>query len=298
MQNLLPAWSLILVVAAQAGLPLERAPINGDFLTYQQRGEGEAILTIHGALVADAFLPILDQPALEGYRVIQYRRSGYSNSAALDLAPEEFLDRAASDAIALLDHLDIDRAHLVGHSSGAVIAMQVALRAPERVQSLVLLEPPISTGPAAETLFAHIGRAGSYHEAGDSAAAVDAFLTRLTGPEWEELINDRVPGAVDQAIADAGTFFDLEVPGLSEFHLDETLGAQLSMPALYVLGSESSAIAGADGFFEQSKELLINKLPNAEPITLDGMDHSMQLGFPERLAPILAEFAARHPIEH
>ena len=298
MQNLLPAWSLILVVAAQASLPLERAPINGDFLTYQQRGEGEAILTIHGALVADAFLPILDQPALEGYRVIQYRRSGYSNSAALDLAPEEFLDRAASDAIALLDHLDIDRAHLVGHSSGAVIAMQVALRAPERVQSLVLLEPPISTGPAAETLFAHIGRAGSYHEAGDSAAAVDAFLTRLTGPEWEELINDRVPGAVDQAIADAGTFFDLEVPGLSEFHLDETLGAQLSMPALYVLGSESSAIAGADGFFEQSKELLINKLPNAEPITLDGMDHSMQLGFPERLAPILAEFAARHPIEH
>lgn len=298
MQNLLPAWSLILVVAAQAGLPLERAPINGDFLTYQQRGEGEAILTIHGALVADAFLPILDQPALEGYRVIQYRRSGYSNSAALDLAPEEFLDRAASDAIALMDYLGIDRAHLVGHSSGAVIAMKVALREPDRVQSLVLLEPPISTGPAAETLFAHIGRAGSYHEAGDSAAAVDAFLSRLIRPEWQALMGDQVPGAVDQATEDAGTFFELEVPGLSEFIWDEKRAARLSMPALYVLGSESSSIAGADGFFEQGKTLLVSQLPNAESITLDGMDHSMQIGFPEQLAPIVAEFAARHPIEH
>lgn len=298
MKKLFPALTLILIAPVLASPPGERAPINGDSLAFQEGGEGEAILTIHGALVADAFVPILDQPALEGYQVIQYRRSGYSNSAAPDLAPEDFLDRAAADAIALLDHLDIDRAHLVGHSSGGIIAMEVALRAPERVQSLVLLEPPTATGPAAEALFAHVGRAGSYHEDGDSAAAVDAFLTRLTGPEWEELINERVPGAVDQAIADAGTFFDLELPGLSEFNLDEALGAQLPMPALYVLGSESSAIAGADGFFEQSKELLINKLPNAESITLDGMDHSMQLGFPERLAAVVAEFVARHPVEH
>ncbi len=298
MKNLLPALILILVAPVLASSQAERAPINGGLLAYQQHGAGEAILTIHGALVADAFLPILDQPALDGYRMVQYRRSGYSNSAALDPAPERFLDRAVSDAIALLDYLDVDRAHLVGHSSGGIIAMAVALRAPERVQSIVLLEPAVGVGPAAEALFAHIGRAASYHQAGDSAAAVDAFLTRLTRPEWEELINDRVPGAVDQAITDAGTFFELELPGLSEFQFDETLAAQVSMPVLYVLGSESSAIAGADGFFEQSKQLLTNKLPNAESITLDGVDHSMQIGFPEQLAAVVAEFVARHPIEH
>ena len=108
---------------------------------------------------------------------------------------------------------------------------------------------------------------------------------------------DQVPGAVDQAIADADTFFELEAPGLSEFRFDDERAARLSMPALYVLGSESSGIAGADGFFEQGKELLLNKLPNAESITLSGVDHSLQIGFPEKLAPIIAGFAARHPIE-
>ena len=72
---------------------------------------------------------------------------------------------------------------------------------------------------------------------------------------------DQVPGAVDQAIADADTFFDLEVPGLGEFEFDSERAARLSIPAIYVLGSESSAIAGADGFFEQSRDLLISKLP-------------------------------------
>jgi pimeloyl-ACP methyl ester carboxylesterase len=297
MRCLLPFLVTILVAPVLASPGLERAPVNGDYLTYQQRGDGEAILTIHGALVADSFVPIMEAPALERFQLIRYRRSGYADSASLDIPPEAFLDRAVADAVALLDHLEVERAHVVGHSSGAVIAMELALRWPDRVHSLMLLEPPMSMVPAAEELFAIIGKAAAHHGQGDSAAGVDVFLTHLTRPEWQQLMDDRVPGAVDQAVADADTFFDLEVPGLGEFEFDAERAARLSMPILYVLGSESSAIAGAEGFFEQGKELLLNKLPNAESITLDGVDHSLQIGFPEKLAPVIAEFAARHPIE-
>ncbi len=297
MRYMLLSLTMIMVAPALASPDLERAPVNGGYLTYQQNGEGEAVFTIHGALVADAFLPIMDQPALDGYRVIRYQRSGHAHSASLDILPAEFLDRAVADALALLDHLNAERAHVVGHSSGAVIAMALALNSPDRVHSLVLLEPPMIMVPAAEQLFETIGKATLYHEAGDSAAGVDAFLTRLTGPNWQELMADQVPGAEEQAIADAASFFDIEVPGMAEFELDGQHAARLTMPALYVLGTESSSNAHADGFFEQGKELLMNKLPNAEAITLDGMNHSMQIGFPETLATIIAEFAARHPME-
>jgi len=145
----------------------------------------------------------MGQPALDGYRVIRYQRSGHGDSTPMDIAPEAFLDRAVTDALALLDHLEVERAHLVGHSSGAVIAMALAMNSPDRVQSLVLLEPPMIMVPAAEELFETIGKATLYHEAGDSAAGFDTFLTRLTGPEWQKLKADQVPGAEDQAIAGA-----------------------------------------------------------------------------------------------
>jgi len=296
MKRLILVLGLVFGVTAQAGSGLERAPVDGGHLIYQERGDGEAIVMVHGALVADSYIPVMDQPALSDHRLVRYQRSGYADSATLDIAPEAFLERAVADAIGLLDHLDIERAHFVGHSSGAVIAMELALRAPARVHSLVLLEPPMMAVPAADQLMERIDYAGSHFEAGDAEAAVDAFLSRLARPEWRE-IEEVVPGGVDQAIGDADTFFALELPGLAEFEFDRERAARLTQPALYVLGSESSGMAGADGYFEQGKALLLDKLPNAESVTLDGVNHTLQMGYPERVAPVIAEFVTRHPIQ-
>lgn len=297
MQRLLLVFAMMLVVPALADPGLERAPVDGGYLTYQERGDGEAVLMIHGALIADTFLPVMNDPTLADYRLIRYRRSGYADSAPLDVAPEAFLERAANDVVALLDHLDVERAHLVGHSSGAVIAMDLALRSPERVHSLVLLEPPMMDVPAAEALREVIGEAGSLFEAGDSAAAVDAFLRRLAQPDWHG-IEEVVPGATEQAIADAETFFGVEALSIDAFEFDQDRADRLSMPVLYVLGSESSAVAGAKGYFEQGKALLLDMLPNAEAVTLDGVNHTLHIGYPERVLPVVAEFLEQHPIDY
>ncbi len=296
MKRLILVLGMVLVATAQAGPGLERAPVADGYLVYQERGDGEAIVMIHGALISDTFIPVMDEPALSDHRLIRYQRSGYADSVPLDIAPEAFLDRTVADAMALLDHLDVERAHLVGHSSGAVIAMELALQAPERVHSLVLLEPPMMAVPAADQLMERIKYAGSHFEAGDAEAAVDAFLSRLARPEWREM-EDVVPGSVDQAIGDAATFFALEVPGLAEFEFDRERASRITQPALYVLGSESSGVAGADGYFEQGKALLMDKLPNAESVTLDGVDHTLQILHPERVARVIAEFVSLHPIQ-
>src|SRR6478672_11299915 len=49
-------------------------------LEYEERGDGEPVLLVHGAAIADSFLPLSRQPSLDGFRVIWYRRRGYGGS--------------------------------------------------------------------------------------------------------------------------------------------------------------------------------------------------------------------------
>ncbi len=117
-------------------------------LKYEARGDGEAMLLIHGAHIADAFLPMAQESVLvDRHRLIRYHRRGIANSQR---APAGFsIEDQARDALSILDQLGVERAHVVGHSYGGVIAMQLALDAADRVRSLALLEPVLLNVPSA-----------------------------------------------------------------------------------------------------------------------------------------------------
>ena len=125
---------------------MQRAKINNVELEYDVRGTGEPVLLIHGAHLADALRPLMAEPALEDFQMIQYHRRGFAGSSRPP-GPSS-TENQADDAVGLLDHLGIDRAHLVGHSYGAMIALSLAAAHPTRVRSLALLEIPALTGPA------------------------------------------------------------------------------------------------------------------------------------------------------
>lgn len=77
----------------------------------------------------------------DGFRIIRIVRAGYGSGPA----PVRHLtisDHAAHCA-ALLEHLGLDQAHVVGHSSGSAIGLQLALDRPDLVGSLILSEPPL-----------------------------------------------------------------------------------------------------------------------------------------------------------
>lgn len=116
-------------------------------LEYEVAGDGEAVIFIHDAIVADAFAPIMTEPALGGYRLIRYRRRGYGGSDAPTSPPS--IEEHARDAQALLAHLGVTRAHVVGHSGGGPIAFQLTIDAPDMVRSLILLEPVLQTAAMA-----------------------------------------------------------------------------------------------------------------------------------------------------
>jgi pimeloyl-ACP methyl ester carboxylesterase len=127
---------------------MEHAKINAVELGYEVLGSGEPMLFIHGSHIADALQPLVAEPALERFQRIGYHRRGLGGSTRPVEAEPTSVAVQAEDAIELLDHLGVDRAHVVGHSLGGAIALELAAQHPTRVASLVLLEPVLLMTPA------------------------------------------------------------------------------------------------------------------------------------------------------
>jgi len=185
-----------------------RTTVNGAEIEYELRGTGDPLLLIHGSILADAFLPLVIEPEIEDhYRVIYYHRRGFAGS---DRAKNPFLiPQQAADCRALLEHLNIPRAHVAGHSYGAVTALQMALDSPHLIRSLAVLEPPllgsIPSGPALGKRWRPLP---TCMRVGDKSGAVDAFLREVNGDEYRQVIDARLPaGAFDLAVTDLDTFF-------------------------------------------------------------------------------------------
>lgn len=111
-------------------------------ISYLDEGEGEAILLIHGFASnaktnwqGPGWIKLLVD---SGYRVIAIDNRGHGGSQKFYAQEDYLLEKMADDATALLRHLRIDAAHIMGYSMGARIAATLASRNPELVKRLIL----------------------------------------------------------------------------------------------------------------------------------------------------------------
>jgi pimeloyl-ACP methyl ester carboxylesterase len=259
-------------------------------LEYEVTGEGEAVLTIHGALISDTFVPVCREPALsDRYRLIRYRRRGHGGSDPY--SGSITLDVPAQDAVALLEHLGVARTHVIGHSGGGLMAVQLALQAPELVHSLVLLEPAIFPPEAMSDLLESAAPVLEAYGSGNRQRALDLWMGLVSvGANWRTDIERSLPGAVKQSENDCAAFFETELPAIPSWAFGAGQAAKISQPVLYAVGSESGPL------YEAAAQYFQMLVPQTERVELPGVDHAMLTSAPRLVAETAAKFLARHPL--
>src|SRR5205809_7354217 len=121
------------------------ADVNGQHLYFEDSGgPGPAIIFSHGFLMDhEMFAPQV--AALSGeFRCIAWDERGFGATPAT--GPFTFWD-SADDALALLAHLGVERAFFVGMSQGGFLSLRAALRAPNRVRGLALIDSQAGPEP-------------------------------------------------------------------------------------------------------------------------------------------------------
>jgi pimeloyl-ACP methyl ester carboxylesterase len=270
---------------------MEKAKVNGVELEYDVTGSGEPVLLI-SPVVADGFLPLVSERALTArYRLITYHKRGWVGSTRTS-GPVSVADHAA-DAAALLGHLGVHRAHVGGHSSGAAVAVQLALERPELVHTLALLELSLFSVPAAAQLMQKAGPAFEAYTAGRHETALAAFMSAVSGLKWEAcraLLEERIPGALPQAIKDADTFFGVELPALGAWTFGAEQAAAVFQPVLSVLGTDTEPM------WVEVADRLRAWLSRVEDCSIAGAGHLLHMQRPEPVARCMAAFFSRHPL--
>ena len=109
-----------------------------DLYCYEWENDGEAVVLLHGGLSKTASWDYLLVPALEDdFHVFGYDRAGHGFSA--DRAGSLHFDFQAKEAIAYLETVVTEPAHLIGYSDGGIIALMVAIQRPDLVKSIVAI---------------------------------------------------------------------------------------------------------------------------------------------------------------
>jgi pimeloyl-ACP methyl ester carboxylesterase len=193
------------------------APVNGIRLYYAVFGTGEPVILLHGGL-ANADYWGNQVPALaERYQVIVVDSRGHGRSTR-DAQPFGY-DLMAADVVALMDHLKLPKAAIVGWSDGGIIGLAIAMRHPERLTRLFAFGANTTVAGLKEgidkdpTFNAYIAMAGKdYERLSPTPGEYQAFLDQIgamwaSQPNWtsEQLATIKTPtviadGEHDEAI--------------------------------------------------------------------------------------------------
>lgn len=262
--------------------------VNGLEMFVASLGEGPAVLLLHGFPDSHrVWRHQMQALADAGYRVIAPDLRGYGRTDAPADVRAYAVPHLRDDVIALLDVLDIDKVLLVGHDWGAVIAWQVCMHAPGRVERLVAL----SVGhPGAFRTAGLAQRLRSFYMVVFQARGVAEWL--LTMGDWffmRQYTRDQEQIAQWRA--------DFAVPGrltaaLNYYRANRRFFARrdwpaVEMPVLGVWSSGDRALTEAQ--MRGSADFVAGTFRYER---IDGADHWMQLAAPDRVNALLIGFLA------
>ena len=263
---------------------------DGVRLHVEEAGDGPPVLFVHEFAGDHRSWEPQVRALSRRYRCIAYSARGYPPSDVPEDPAAYSQDRAVADAIAVLDALDVDRAHVVGLSMGGFATLHLGLRHPGRARSLVVAACGYGAQPERQTAFREESTVVADAFAAEGAAEVAKRYA--VGPARVQFQNKDPRGwaefaarlAEHSSAGSAMTMRGVQGARPSLYDLTDDLAA-LSVPTLIVAGDED------EGVLEPSL-MLKRTIPAAGLAVLPKTGHTVNLEEPELFGRLLERFFA------
>lgn len=259
-------------------------------LNVSQTGTGEPLLLIMGTACSVGFWEPLVAPFAEQHRVIAYDSRGLGQS---ERGQEPItMTSLAGDAAALLDALEIERAHVLGWSLGSAVAQELALAWPDRVGGLVLYA---TWGRADGYMRAMLTALRHPWETGDMEAAFTSLglcfsPELLQSPEFEPLVEQLLP-LFPQSETQIRTTCE-------QWQADED---HETLDRLAAIRAHTLVIAGEQDVLTPpwAGQAVAERIPGArfELLTGPGSSHALMMERAEEFIPLVLGFVHGHPLQ-
>lgn len=278
-----------------------RADVNGATLAYRERGQGEPVVFVHGsASDMRTWHQQLHDIGASHRAIVYSRRYARPNDPIPKGADDPMLPHV-DDLLSFMTRVGAAPAHLVGHSWGGFISLLCAIRRPEAVRSLVLMEPPVlslfvSTPPRPSELLRTLicrprtalailrfgaiaaGPAMKAYQRGDDETGFELFARGVLGPEaFDRLSAERRAQAWENVAVDRAQLLGEGFPPLSD---DEVRG--MAAPTLLLHGERSPRL------FRLLADRLEELLPNVRRMVVQGASHIMHEDNPQVVSEAIA----------
>lgn len=274
-------------------MPSVKLPTGVD-LYYESHGQGEPLILVPSTAYSGEVWKPSQMPLAQSLNLILHDPRGCGRSVATQ--DVYTIEQMADDVVALMDHLQVPSAHLLGHSMGGRIALCLAQNFPGRVKSLIMAAS--GSGPAARTgadcipglphrLVVDLVQMGFekyvYHEICES----DTFFTK----EYRDQHGDKVEEFFKLAWATHAKLPEFVQLCIARHNWEGThrLG-DVKVPTLVAIGEKDTVGSNHVG----QSEVLRQRIPGAEMKVLKGQSHGFFWQAPEETNRMILDWVRRH----
>ena len=250
-------------------------------IAWERRGSGPAVVLVHGLGYARwGWEPVIDALA-ERCEVVLLDNRGIGAS---DAPPGPYtVAEMAGDVLRVMDEAGLERAHVVGTSLGGMIAQELALSSPERVEKLVLVCATPGgphAAPMPEVTVTLLAEAPGL----EPFVALRRFVENALAPDPPDETVERIL-AHRLATAQSPAAWMAQAAAGAAFDAWDRL-PELAAPTLVVHGTADVVVAPANA------QLLAERIPGADIEWFEGCGHLLFWEEPERFVEVVGEFLA------
>ena len=261
-----------------ANLSSGSVAVDGGSLYYETVGKGAPVILIHGGFGDRRMWDAQMEPLSQAFRVIRYDHRGFGKSSAAEKPYSPVADLAA-----LMEHLQLKRANLVGNSMGGTLALDFALLQPTLTGAVVVVASTAGGYPVPEEDIKKVNEVLGVAKDKGTSAAIPLWLQHpMVGvasrhPTAGPLLRTMVEDNQKMFLAEHWPQEPMTPPAYDRL-------AGLNANVLFVVGDQDVASV------RNGAEASAARIKKAKVVTIKGADHLPQMEHPEIVNKLLVEY--------